>query len=80
MYIHLGADIMVLKRSVITVINLEEVPPSGRIVTEFINKEDEIGRLQYISDEVPKSVVVTDEGSFVTSISAQVLSKRLAEI
>lgn len=77
MYIHLGADTTVLKKSVISVINLEEEPVSGKIVTSFISNEDEQGRLQYLSEELPKTVVITDEGTFVSSLSSQVLYKRL---
>jgi len=77
MYIHLGTDIAVLKRSILVIINLEEVSPQNRMVTDFINSEDESGRLQYTSEEVPKSVVITDEGTFMSSLSTGVLQKRL---
>ena len=77
MYIHLGADTTVLKKSVISVINLEEEPVSGKTVTSFVRNEDENGRLQYLSEELPKTVVITDEGTFVSSLSSQVLYKRL---
>ncbi|SCW51219.1 protein of unknown function [Ruminococcaceae bacterium YRB3002] len=77
MYIHLGSDITILRSSVVAVINLEAEPPSGKTVTGFLKNEDEIGRLQYTSEELPKSVVITDEGTYVTSLSAQILHKRL---
>ena len=77
MYIHLGTDITVLKKSITAVINLEEVPPSDRKVVSFINSEDERGRLQYASEEVPKTVVITDEGTYMSSLSSNVLQKRL---
>ncbi|MBP5262082.1 MAG: DUF370 domain-containing protein [Clostridiales bacterium] len=77
MYIHLGADLSLLKKSVIAVINLEKEPPSGRIVTDLIRSEDESGRLQYLTEDLPRSVVVTDEGTFITSLSSQLILKRL---
>ena len=77
MYIHLGTDITVLKKSITAVINLEEVPPSDRKVVSFINSEDERGRLQYASEEVAKTVVITDEGTYMSSLSSNVLQKRL---
>ena len=77
MYIHLGSDTTVLKKSVISIINLEEEPVSGKTVTSFVRNEDENGRLQYLSEELPKTVVITDEGTFVSSLSSQVLYKRL---
>ena len=77
MYIHLGSDMTILKSSVVAVINLEAEPPSGKIVTGFLKNEDDMGRLQYTSEELPKSVVITNEGTYVTSLSTQVLHKRL---
>ena len=77
MYIHLGSDTTVLKKSVISIINLEEEPVSGKTVTSFVRNEDENGRLQYLSEELPKTVVITDEGTFVSSLSSQLLYKRL---
>lgn len=77
MYIHLGSDTTVLKKSVISIINLEEEPVSGKTVTSFVRNEDENGRLQYLSEELPKTVVITDEGTFVSSLSSQVLYKRM---
>ena len=48
MFIHIGNDLSVLKSSVTCVVNLETVSPSQKDVTEFINREDEQGRLQYV--------------------------------
>ncbi len=78
MYIHLSTDTAVLKRSILAVINLEAVPPQSRMVTDYINSEDDRGRLQYTSEEVPKSVIVTDEGTYVSSLSVNVLQRRLS--
>ncbi len=78
MYIHLSTDTAVLKRSILAVINLEEVSPQNRMVTDYINSEDDRGRLQYTSEEVPKSVIVTDEGTYVSSLSVNVLQRRLS--
>ena len=54
MFIHIGNDLSVLKSSVTCVVNLETVSPSQKDVTEFINREDEQGRLQYVTEEIPK--------------------------
>ena len=78
MYIHLSTDTAVLMRSILAVINLEAVPPQSRMVTDYINLEDDRGRLQYTSEEVPKSVIVTDEGTYVSSLSVNVLQRRLS--
>ena len=77
MFIHIGNDLSVLRSSVTCVVNLETVSPSQKDVTEFINREDEQGRLQYVTEEIPKSLVITDDKTYVSSISATVLLNRL---
>ena len=77
MFVHIGGDMSVRAASVTAVINLEEVPPSRKDVAEFINSEDEAGRLQYVTEEIPKTIVITDDKTYVSSISATVLLNRL---
>jgi len=77
MFIHIGNDLSVLKSSVTCVVNLETVSPSQKDVTEFINSEDEQGRLQYVTEEIPKSLVITDDKTYVCSLSTSLLLNRL---
>ena len=77
MFIHIGNDLSVLRSSVTCVVNLETVAPSQKDVTEFINREDEQGRLQYVTEEIPKSLVITDEKTYVCSLSASLILNRL---
>ena len=79
MFIHIGNDLSVLKSSVTAVIDLETVLPSQKDISEFINSEDEQGRLQYVTDDIPKSLVITDDKTYVCSLSSQVLLKRLKQ-
>ena len=77
MFIHIGNDLSVLRSSVTCVVNLETVFPSQKDVTEFINREDEQGRLQYVTEEIPKSLVITDDKTYVCSLSASLILNRL---
>ena len=79
MFIHIGNDLSVLKSSVTCVVNLETVLPSQKDVSEFLNREDEQGRLQYVTDDIPKSLIITDDKTYVCSLSSQVLLKRLKQ-
>ena len=77
MFIHIGNDLSVLRSSVTCVVNLETVSPSQKDVTEFINREDEQGRLQYVTEEIPKSLVITDDKTYVCSLSTSLILNRL---
>lgn len=66
----------ILSDTLITVIDLETVPPSLKSVNDFIASEDEKNRLQYITGDIPKSLVVTDERTYVSPLSTSILKKR----
>jgi hypothetical protein len=76
-FIHIGNDLSVLKSSITAVVDLENVLPSQKDITEFINREDEQGRLQYVTEEIPKSLVITDDKTYVCSLSANLILNRL---
>ena len=77
MFIHIGNDLSVLKSSVTCVVNLETVPPSRKDMADYINSEDEQGRLQYVTDDIPKSLVITDNKTYVCSLSSSLILNRL---
>ena len=77
MFIHIGNDMSVRRSSVTAIINLETALPSRKDIADFMKLEDEQGRLQYVVDEIPKTLVITDDKTYVCSLSSQVLFKRL---
>jgi len=76
-YVNIGGDISVPSGSVSVIINLETVPASDRKVTDFIKSEDDSNRLQYLTSDIPRTLIVTDTKSYISSISSAVLAKRL---
>ena len=77
MFVHIGSDITVRSSSVIAVVNLEEVLPSQKDVYDFNNHENEINRLQYVTDDIPKTLVITDDRTYVCPLSSQVFLNRI---
>lgn len=77
MFIHIGNDLSVLKSSVTCVVNLETVLPSQKDVADYMNHEDELGRLQYVTEEIPKTLVITDDKTYVCSLSSNLILNRL---
>ena len=77
MYIHIGGEVTVPADTISVLINLETVLPSQKSVTDFINSEDENNRLQYLTDEIPKTVVVASDRTYLSPLSTGVLRKRI---
>jgi hypothetical protein len=76
-FIHIGNDLSILKSSVTAVVNLETVLPSQKDISDYLNSEDEQGRLQYVTDDIPKSLVITDDKTYVCSLSVNLILNRL---
>ncbi len=77
MYVHIGGEVTVPADTISVLINLETVLPSQKSVTDFINSEDENNRLQYLTDEIPKTVVVASDRTYLSPLSTGVLRKRI---
>ncbi|MBO4408700.1 MAG: DUF370 domain-containing protein [Clostridiales bacterium] len=77
MFVHIGGDISVISDSITAVISLETAVVSSKGISAFMNSQDDDNRLQYLTEEIPKSLIVTDDRTYVSSISSSVLLKRL---
>lgn len=77
MFVHIGGDISVISGSITAVISLETAVVSSKGISAFMNSRDDDNRLQYLTEEIPKSLIVTDDRTYVSSISSSVLLKRL---
>ncbi|MCQ2504790.1 MAG: DUF370 domain-containing protein [Saccharofermentans sp.] len=79
MYVHIGGEVTIPADSICAFLSLETVSPYQKSITDFINAEDENNRLQYLTDEIPRTLVITFDRTYVSPLSSGVLKKR-AEI
>ncbi len=80
MYVHLGGDVSVIDSDITAIINLETSLPSDEDMNNFIRAEEDGNRLQYIEGDLPKSLVLTTDKTYVSSMSVSVLLKRLTTV
>ena len=77
MYVHIGGDVTIISDSITSVIDLETLPPGNKDIDSFLKAEEESNRLQYISGDIPKTLVLTNDKTYVSPVSGYVLLKRL---
>lgn len=58
MYLHLGNEIIVKKEEIIGIFDLDNASLS-HLTREFLRKEEQRGRVVNVSEELPKSFVVS---------------------
>lgn len=79
MYIHLGQDIVVRKKDIIGIFDLDTATVSKR-TRDFLYKAEKAGRVVNVSTELPKSFVVCKKENeqiiYISQISSATLLKR----
>jgi len=79
MYLHLGQGVVVPESSVTGIFDLDNTTGS-RITRDFLGRAETERRVISVSDDLPKSFVVCDEGGevkiYLSQLSPQTLSKR----
>lgn len=83
MYLHLGSDIVVSKKDIIAILDLETTSISKR-TQKFLETAQKSGRVIDVSiSDLPKSYVLCGSKDnykvYVSPISAQTLTKRASE-
>ncbi|MCQ2467353.1 MAG: DUF370 domain-containing protein [Clostridia bacterium] len=77
MFVHIGGDVSIVDTCITAIVNLETILPSDQDISNFIKAEEDSNRLQYISGDIPKSLVLTTDKTYVSPVSNVVLLKRL---
>ncbi len=78
MYIHIGADVSIPAHWIVGIFDLDHTAPSGS-TTEFLNRAERDQKLDALSRELPRSIVVTVDRVFLTPISSETLRHRLKD-
>jgi len=80
MYLHLGREVVVRIRDVVGIFDMETATV-GRITPAFFRASEQALRITSITDELPKSFVVTVENGvervYLSQIAASTLEKRV---
>ena len=79
MYLHLGNDIVIKKKDILGIYDIDNTTVSKR-TREFLKDYEKTGRLTYTTTELPKSFIVYANGGdthvYVSQISTSTLLKR----
>ena len=78
MYIHIGGDVTLPSEKIIGIFDIEKTSVNKE-VNDYLKKLQKQGRIYYVSYEMPKSFVVTDNTVYITNVSAFTIKKRFKE-
>lgn len=79
MYLHLGQERMIRERDIVGIFDLDNTTVSKR-TREYLAKADKAGRVTAVSDDLPKSFIVTANGReekiYLSQLAPATLKKR----
>lgn len=79
MYLHLGGDTVVAMKDIIAIFDLD-LTTTSKITREFLHVAEEEGFVINVSDDLPKSYILTENNNesrvYISPISAATLLKR----
>jgi len=79
MFLHLGRDYVINEKEIIGIFDIDTV--SSPITKKYFKECEKNGRVINVSDDLPKSVVVTQNDlgrvCYISQLSASTLKKRL---
>ena len=78
MYIHIGGENLVSDKLILCLIYLDQVHPHQTDMKRFMIAQEESGRMEYIGNDIPQSLIVTMERTYASPLSAQALYQRTA--
>jgi hypothetical protein len=76
MYIHIGGDYVVSDRLVLCIIDLNQVHPHQTDMKHFMIAQEKSGRMEYIGKDIPQSLIVTMDRTYVSPLSVHTLWQR----
>lgn len=79
MFLHIGGDVVIPMKTVIAILDIETTTLS-KDTKEFLKIAEEEGFIEAISDDIPKSFIITETEKksriYLTPISSVTLQKR----
>ena len=75
MYLHIGNGKTVRKKNVIGIFDMDKTTLSG-VTKKFLSDSEKNGNVCSVSNDIPKSFILTDDKIYISQISAQAITSR----
>lgn len=80
MYIHIGGEYAIPEKIIVGIFDFDEVTRSKSYTNEFLKKAEMESRVETVSYDLPRSIIVTLEKVYISPISAATIKKRASQV
>lgn len=78
MYIHLGNGKIIREREIVGVFDLD-LSTLSKTTRAFLSQAEKEGRLEIVADEIPRSVIITEEKIYMSVLSPKAICGRMTK-
>ncbi len=80
MYVHVGGEYSISDRYIIGIFDMDSITPKQTDMIHFLSRAEKDGKAEYVSEEIPRSVIVSDDRIYFSPISTATLRKRIKDM
>ncbi len=78
MYVDIGTDFLVKSSDIIGIFDLDNTTTTTGYTNNFLNEKQKQGKVVYLVKDLPKSFVLTQDGTvYVVELASQIIRKRI---
>lgn len=78
MYIHIGGDVSLQTYKILGIFDIEKTSVN-KDVNDYLMKLQKQGKIYYVSYDMPKSFIVTEDYVYISNVSVFTLKRRFAD-
>ena len=75
MFLYLGGEVTVKSKDVIGIFDIEDCSVS-RTTVDYLNNCQKNKQIVYISEDMPKSFIITDDKTYISNVSNLTINRR----
>lgn len=76
LYIHIGGEYTLSDKWIIGIFDIDQTTTYGSDTMEFLSRQEKLGKLDIVSPELPRSIVVTLDRVYLSPINVKTLISR----
>ena len=78
MYVDIGTDFLIKNSDIVGIFDLDNTTTTTSHTNNFLNEKQRQGKVVYLVKDLPKSFVLTKDGTvYVVELSSQIIRRRL---
>ena len=77
MYIHIGGDYSIPEKTILGIFDFDSITNEGSYTNEFLKQAQERNRIEYISYDIPRSIILAIDRVYISSVSTRTIRNRI---